>query len=148
MEWRIMEKKLLFLHHVASLPDTALAKEIYNVQVQLALPGLVQECEEFLVKCQITDVRNYSKCRWKTLVKFNIREYNKSDILQHIKTQGYKKLNYEEMENDSFRVKPYLSNLNITDARLRFKIDCGMTTTIKMNFQSDTQHARDLWTCP
>ena len=25
-------------------------------------------------------------------------------------------MNYEEMENDSFRVKPYLSNLNITDA--------------------------------
>ena len=54
-----------------------------------------------------------------------------------MESNSYKKLNYEEMENDSFRVKPYLSNFNITDARLRFKIDCGMTPTIKMNFQSD-----------
>ena len=100
MEWRILKKKLLFLHHVSSLPDSALAKEIYNVQVQLALPGLVQECQEFLVKCQITDVTIYSKSQWKTLVKSKIRECNKSDILQHCKTQGYKKLNYEEMEND------------------------------------------------
>ena len=82
---------------------------------------------------------SYTKYQWKKLVKSKIRECNKSDILEHIKTQGYKKLKYEEMENDSFRVKPYLSNLNITDACLRFKIDCGMTPTIKMNFQSD-QH--------
>ena len=56
------------------------------------------------------------KISMEKLVKSKIRECNKSDILEHIKTQGYKKLKYEEMENDSFRVKPYLSNLNITDA--------------------------------
>ena len=148
MEWRILEKKLLFLHHVASLPDTDLAKEIYNVQVQLSLPGIVQECQEFLAKFQITDMSSFTKLQWKKLVKSKIRECNKSDILKHTKSQGYKKLNYEEMENDSFRVKPYFSSLYSTDARLRFKIDCGMTPTIKMNFQSDQQHVRDLWTCP
>ena len=148
MEWRILEKKLLFLHHVASLPDTDLAKEIYNVQVQLALPGIVHECQEFLAKYQITDVSSYTKDQWKKIVKSKIRECNKSGMLNHIKTQGYKKLKYEEMENDSFRVKPYLSNLNSTDARMRFKLDCGMAPTIKMNFQSDQQFARDLWTCP
>ena len=34
MEYRILERKLLFLHHVATLPDSALAKEIYNVQTK------------------------------------------------------------------------------------------------------------------
>jgi hypothetical protein len=31
MKWRILEKKLLFIHHVASLPDSALSKDIYKV---------------------------------------------------------------------------------------------------------------------
>ena len=57
MEFRILERKLLFLHHVATLPDTSLAKEIYNVQTQLNLPGLTQECHEFLVKLELFTFR-------------------------------------------------------------------------------------------
>ena len=69
MEFRILERKLLFLHHVATLPDSALAKEIYNVQTQLNLPGLAQESHKFLVKFGIIQIQNYSKVQWKTLIK-------------------------------------------------------------------------------
>ena len=76
---KILQKKLLFLHHVATLPDTALAKEVYNVQTRLALPGLAQECKEFLVKFGITNVKTSTKFQWKQMVKANVSKMNKSN---------------------------------------------------------------------
>ena len=146
MEYRILEKKLLFLHHVATLPDSALAKEIYNVQKQLNLPGLAQECHEFLVQHGIVQIKNYSKAQWKSLVKNHIREMNKNNILQQIVHEEYKKVDIEQMKNDSFYMKPYMKDMNVHDAR--FKLNAFMTPTVKMNLQSDSEFTRELWTCP
>ena len=73
---------------MATLPDTALAKEVYNVQIRLAFPGLAQECNEFLVKFGITNVNSFNKFQWKKMVKANVAKMNKYDILAQIK--GYK----------------------------------------------------------
>ena len=43
MEFRILQKKLLFLHHLYNLPDTALAREVLAVQSEQGLPGIVDE---------------------------------------------------------------------------------------------------------
>ena len=43
MKHRILQKKLLLLHHIATITEDTLAKEIYNVQRKLNLPGLVEE---------------------------------------------------------------------------------------------------------
>ena len=147
MEYKILQKKLLFLHHVATLPDTALAKEIYIVQTELALPGLVKECNEFLVKFGITSIHNYSKGQWKHLVKTKIAELNKDNLLTQIRGR-YKKLSVEKLKGESCKIKPYLSNHNLADARLRFKINSEMTPTVKMNFQSDIEYTREMWACP
>ena len=76
MKFMILQRKLLFLHHVATLPDTALAKQIYTVQTQLGLPGIAQECQDFLTKFQITKIDLFSKFQWKTFVKKHIRSMN------------------------------------------------------------------------
>ena len=47
MEFRILEKKLMFLHHLNHLPETALAKEVIQSQTELGLPGIAQECHNF-----------------------------------------------------------------------------------------------------
>ena len=52
------------------------------------------------------------------------------------------------MKDDSFRIKPYMKYLNVFDARLKFKLNSFMAPTVKMNFQSDSEFARELWTCP
>ena len=85
MKNRILQKKLLLLHHIAKLPEDTLAKEIYNVQKKLNLPGLVEECNEFLIKCDVTHVANYSKLKWTHLVKRKMKEENKEDILKQMK---------------------------------------------------------------
>ena len=145
MEYRILQKKLLFLHHVATLAEDTLAREVYEVQKTLALPGLYQECHGFLVKCGVTEVKNYSKLQWKKMVKDEIFKMNKNHLLLQIKS--YKKLSYETHERDTFERKEYLTKLNISQARLRFKLTCFMTPTVMMNFPSDVKFAHKLWTC-
>ena len=83
MHFRILQSKLLFLHHLETLSDDSLAKEVYDEQKRLELPGLVQECTEFWVKFGITRIGQY--------------------------------------------------NLNISEARLRFKLKAKMTPTIQKN---------------
>ena len=82
MELRILQNKLLILHHVATLPDDSLAREVFQVQEELDLPGLLQDCQEFLIERGITKFSNYSKIQWKTFVKAKISKLNKTNILQ------------------------------------------------------------------
>ena len=64
-----------------------------------------------------------------------------------MKSKQYKKNDHIEFESDRFELKPYISNLNVTDARLKFKIVSHMVPTIKMNFQSDPGYTKNFWAC-
>ena len=63
------------------------------------------------------------------------------------KSKDIKKLSFKHHENDDFKLKPYFSNLNASEARLRFKINSCMTPTIRMNFPSDLEYAYAMWAC-
>ena len=121
MKYRILKKKMLFLHHVATLPNDTLAREIYEVQNKLELPGLLSECKEFLVVNGVTDLSKYSKLQWKSMVDRIIKLMNKDDILNMMK-KPYKKISYQEHVNEKFQVQPYLKTMNISEARMRFKL--------------------------
>ena len=94
MKYRILMKKLMFLHHLSTLPDETLAREIFEVQKRLNLPGLFQECQEFLIKFGITKIESFSPFQWKNVVKKNIAEMNRTDILNQMKKS--KKMSYEK----------------------------------------------------
>ena len=123
MHHRILKAKLLFLHHLTTLPADTLAREIYEVQKELQLPGLIKECECFLVNNGITRI----------------------DVLSQ--SVPSKKLNYQQLKNESCKRKAYLSKLTLSEARLRFKLKYGITPTIMMNFPSDQGFANQLWMC-
>jgi hypothetical protein len=143
MKNRIIKKKLIFLHHIATLEKTALAFQIYEAQERLMLPGLLEECQPFLIKFGITRFTGYSK--WKKLINEKMTQVNKTDILE--KMAPYKKLDHKTIENEKFEVKSYVKNMNTAQARLRFRITSFMTKTVRMNFSSDPKNARDLWQC-
>ena len=88
----IILKKLLFLHHLATLPSNSLAAEIYQLQKEdSSLPGLVRDCEEYLSSLNISsDPSSFSKYQWGGNVKANLHAKNKNDLLQQI--NSYKKL--------------------------------------------------------
>ena len=147
IKYRILQNKLLLLHHIATLTEDSLARQVYEVQKNLNLPGLLQECNNFLVNAEVIDVGKYTQTEWKRLVNAKINEMNRDDILNQMK-KPYKKISYEEHVHEKLQLQPYLESLHISDARLRFKLKTGMTPTVRMNFPSDPEFSRKLWTCP
>ena len=90
IENQIMQRKLLFLYHLMTLPENSLAKEIYLIQKENALPGLVNECEQFLSDLNIhADPSTFTKGQWKKIIRKKIQDRNKQLLLQQIRE--YKK---------------------------------------------------------
>ena len=50
------------------------------------------------------------------------------------------------MISENFELKPYLSNLSLADARIKFKIRSEMLD-VKFNYKSDKENSADLWRC-
>ena len=57
----ILYQKLLFIHHLATLPDGSLAKDSYLAQKIKQYPGIVTQCEEFLNKWNISSIEQFTK---------------------------------------------------------------------------------------
>ena len=94
----------------------------------------------------ITNLSLYSKLQWKSFVIKKIKSMNKDDILNMMK-KPYKKISHQEHVNEKFEVQPYLKTMNLSQARMRFKLKTGMTPTVQMNFPSSEEFANQLWTC-
>ena len=67
------------------------------------------------------------------------------EILETMKS--YKKLDVKEYENLEFCQQTYLKQMDVSKARLNFKIRAQMTPTIKMNFKNDPAFKNDVWMC-
>ena len=146
MEHRIAIRKLSFYHHLRNLPHTALAFQISEIQSSLGLPGLIQECQELLMRYNLHDVTTeYSKNRWKSIVKRQVNLVNRNDILDM--TKSYKKLNFENLSVEKFELKDYLNKMNLIDARQKFAIRARMTRTIMMNFKGMQDFKKISWQC-
>ena len=135
MENRVLQKKVLFLHHLENLPSSALAKEIFKAQNLMGLPGIMTDCSEFLVHFELSDLKSFSKEQFKRLVKQKIKIWNKMKILEIVSRKEYKKVDTTNWSCDFFQQKPYFKSLSVSDARLRFKIESKMVLSVKMNFQ-------------
>ena len=86
MKYRILKKKLLFLHHLANLPCDTLAREIFEVQVKLALHVLVKECQEYLVLWSITNLNDFTSTEWKKTIRDKIDKLNNDDIVEQTRS--------------------------------------------------------------
>ena len=146
MNHRIVQKKLLLLHHIANLEDDSLAKQVYTIQSKLLLPGLVQECQKYLVQFEVIDLTKFTKTQWKNLVRQKIYTLNRDNLLHKMKS-SYKKLDHKLFENEKFEQKSYLSDLHLDQARCKFRLRSFMTKTVKMNFPSDKIYKLQLWKC-
>ena len=147
MELRILQKKVLFLHHLEHLEDGSLAKEVFREQTRLGLPGIHTECSNFLARFGLHNLHRYNKMQFKKVVKENIKMLNKERVIEMAKKKQYKKVSIETLSADDFIRKSYLSEMNVSDARIRFKVSSHMLQTVKMNFQSDPEYKGDLWSC-
>ena len=51
------------------------------------------------------------------------------------------------MKAEHCEMKKHMTNLNLYNARLRFKIRAHMTPSVQMNFKNDPVFKANLWTC-
>ena len=141
-----MLKKLSFYHYLSVLPDDSLAKEIFNLQKENSLPGLVSECSELLSLLDVElEPSFYTKVQWKKLISSQIHKKNKDDILNLIKP--YKKLSYEKIINEEYGQKTYMKNMNVSQARTFFAIRAQTLRTVQMNFKHKPEYVLNQWKC-
>ena len=147
MKFRIIMKKLLFIHHLVSLESSSLAKQVLEKQDMHNLPGLVTECKDYILKYKLPNILKIkmTKTQWKSAVKKKMEEENSHELKESI--LGYSKLEDLELETEKCERKPYVKQLNLSSVRTKFKYRTKMTQHVKMNFSSSIKYSEDLWQC-
>ena len=141
----ILYQKLLFLHHLATLPNGSLAKDFYLAQKLKKYPGIVTHCEDFLNQWNISNVELFTKYQWKKVIRDKIYHKNRDQILNWCKS--YKKLDYNKLSLEKFEMKSYFKTMNISKSRLFFKVQSLITPTVRINFKSDKKFKSQKWIC-
>ena len=134
----ILQKKIMFIFHIANLPEQSLAREVYELQDREELPGLILENKEHLVVLNFKVNKNMSKFQFRKLVKNYIRNKNKTELLQSIRE--YKKIDYNQCFEEEYKRKSYFYDMNLEQTRTRFRISSKMLQTVKSNFSSKYKH--------
>ena len=148
MQERIDTRKLNFLFHLKSLDTSSLAKEVYELQKDYGHPGLVQECQNLILKYDLPDIIDgavsFSKLQWKTVVRSQIRKYSEERLKNEF--ENYSKLKGGPLTEDGLKVQPYIETLKLSEARTMFRIRTLMMPA-KMNMKNNKKFADKLWKC-
>ena len=138
----------MFVFYLVNLDENALASEIFKIQRDYNLPGLVKEGRELLLYFSLPDIID-KKCelsllQWKHRVKAAIN--SKYEEVLNSEISKYSKLRDGPMKGDIFEEQSYLKEMSMADAQINFRIRSRMIDT-KMNQQSDKTNAKGLWKC-
>ena len=129
----ILQKKLVFAHHLANLNPDSLGHMFYvRQEANPEIPSLLSEIQD--LELDFHQNKNLSKRSWKKKVKGYIHDLCKAMPLQEIK--GYKKISYEECSKEEFERKSYFRTLNLEQTRDRYRISSSMVKDIRGNFPS------------
>ena len=143
---RIDKSKLALIHHIKNLDNASLAKQIYEEQTSYGWPGLVSECVDIMEEWEITDITqgkdNFSKQQWKTKVKNGAIQQNSKLLSKEIE----KSSKLEVMKTENYGEKPYITEMNMHDARINFQLRSRMFLC-KMNYLNHPQYKAELWKC-
>ena len=143
---RILALKLRFLYHLATLPETSLGRDFYEIQSKHNLPSIVTQCGEYLAKWGVSDIRNYTKVQFKKLIRKKMLAQNLEDLLDREK--GTKKVNINDYNNCEFKLKEYFKTLNLNSSRMIFRRNSHMLKTVRSNFKSDKRYKAEGFLCP
>ena len=78
-------------------------------------------------------------------MKTKVSEKNRRELLK--KMESYKKLDYKQMEEETYEVKQYLKELTLPEARMKFSLRSMTTKTVKYHYMNDKAYKADMWSC-
>ena len=145
---RILLAKMIFTHHLATLPEQSLAKDFYNTQRNNPneYPGIVTETLKTLQQWGFNDISVFSKYSFKKVIKAKIFAKNESDLLQSM--MNNKKIDVDSCRREGFGMKPYLKEMNLSDARMYYRIKYHLVPTIRLNQKNNKRYKAQKWLCP
>ena len=138
----ILLRKLNFSHHLSSLPEGSLAREIWEEQVRNKdFPGLCREVEEHIpaMGMDLSGLGTLSKWQFKKSSKDYVQKRNKTQLLEEIKKS--KKLNHEKLSQENFERKDYFFNQNLENSRMLFRVSSRIVPCVKANYPSKFRRA-------
>ena len=145
---RVKQKKLNLAFHISNLPESALAKETFNVQRKYKFPGLVTETQSLIDDLNIPNFivkeTGETKESFKNKVTDSINYICESELKGKIAT--LKKLKDGPMKNEVFEKKPYINDLPLSNARHFFKYRAEMLS-VKFNYKNEAAYKEELWQC-
>ena len=133
----ILQKKLMFIHHLANLPIDSLARNLFDLQEANTI-RIVAENAEHLNALNFQINRFQSKAVWRKSVKKYVIARNKAELLESMKK--YKKLSYNECAQEDFERKSYFYEMSLEQIRLKFRISSQMVQSVKSNFANKYRH--------
>ena len=80
------------------------------------------------------------------MVNAVIFDGNRLQLHDEIKAK-YNKLDYNTLKDETYELKEYMKLLNMSNARVKFRIRTKMVENIAFNFSSDQKYANRLWQC-
>ena len=87
---------------------------------------------------------DYSKTRWKKIVKEKVIKKCEKDL--SIEMKQLDKLTDIRQSDEQFCIKEYLKNMNLEDARVKFKLRTQMLN-VKFNYKHMPYNEKSLWKC-
>ena len=134
--YRILKDKLILYHHLACLPEKALAHQVLIIQERFHFPNLLSDIVHFLNRYEVTDVSTFSKKEWRNFVKCKIEIENRDSLLES--TKNYKKLDFLSLAVEETGIKKYFFNLDLAGSRMKFKERSNCVSTCKDSYRSQS----------
>ena len=131
---------------LATLPETSLWREFYEIQNSHNFPSIVTQCKEYLDRWKVGEIRNYSKVQFKRMIRKKMLVQNFEDLSDRAK--GLKKVNIENYDKSEFKLKDYFKSLNLQSSRIIFRRNSHMLKTVRTNFKSDKKYKAEGFLCP
>ena len=136
------------MHHLKNLKSGSLGAQFFELQARYRFPGLINECRTLIRIYRLPNIIDlnlkFSKQSWNQLVKKAVRKKSEEDI--KIEFSNYSKLKHIDVETEGLKVKEYVQNMSLRNARMFFRIRSHMIDT-KFNQKSDQKFAKELWKC-
>ena len=145
MKYRIWVEKVMMIMHLRGLKEPALANEIWQEQQENDWPGLSKEVRDI---CEEIDLEDINKMNLEDVSKRSMRKEVTEACFELHKTEVKSKMRKkcEDMKDEEIKLQDYFVDLNLYEARERFKIKSNMNK-IRGNFKNIPGNRAAGWTC-
>ena len=130
-KWRIWQSKVMFVRRLQQLESSALARQVYERQLQLGLPGLAREVTAICDTIKIPDV-NYHMVQ-KEKIEEHIFYNHYKDMKDSIEMS--KKMDKVKHENFT-KEQDYMNDKSVDRSGIHLRVRLEMLETFKDNYRA------------